>query len=250
MATLESIQARIAKLQAQAEAIVANKSTVVLNKIRDLMAKHGITVADVEAHAGKRRGRKAQSGAAAGKSAAVAKYADPKTGATWTGHGRAPAWIANAKDRSKFLVDGPVTASSGVVKASAKKGNYVRGPQPAVYQDPKSGATWSGRGRAPAWIASAKDRTRYLIANPGSAEEQSKPAKKAASAKKAAPVKKAVTTKKSALATKSPMKKAAQKKANAPVKKAAAKKAVVTEAANTEVAGAFAAETQAPPAAG
>ncbi|WP_234775318.1 H-NS family nucleoid-associated regulatory protein [Paraburkholderia tropica] len=32
-----------------------------------------------------------------------------------------------------------------------------------MYPDPKSGATWSGRGRAPAWIASAKDRTRFLI---------------------------------------------------------------------------------------
>lgn len=31
--------------------------------------------------------------------------------------------------------------------------NYVRGPQPALYRDPKTGATWSGRGRAPAWLA-------------------------------------------------------------------------------------------------
>jgi len=32
------------------------------------------------------------------------KYQHPKTGATWTGHGRAPAWIAGAKDRTKFLI--------------------------------------------------------------------------------------------------------------------------------------------------
>ncbi|WP_371826730.1 H-NS histone family protein [Caballeronia sp. SBC1] len=28
----------------------------------------------------------------------VAKYRDPKTGATWTGHGRAPNWMATAKN--------------------------------------------------------------------------------------------------------------------------------------------------------
>ncbi|MBU9385631.1 MULTISPECIES: H-NS histone family protein [Burkholderia] len=31
------------------------------------------------------------------------------------------------------------------------------------YLDPKSGATWSGRGRPPEWIKKAKDRDRFLI---------------------------------------------------------------------------------------
>ncbi len=30
------------------------------------------------------------------------KYQDPKTGATWTGRGRAPAWLG--KNRDKFLI--------------------------------------------------------------------------------------------------------------------------------------------------
>jgi DNA-binding protein H-NS len=34
---------------------------------------------------------------------------------------------------------------------------------PAKYRDPTSGATWSGRGRAPDWIKSAKSRKRFLI---------------------------------------------------------------------------------------
>ena len=98
-------------------------------------------------------------------SAVAVKYRDPKSGATWTGHGRAPSWIAAAKNRDKFLVDGSTatTKPASVSKAKAA-GNYVRGPQPAMYQDPKSGATWSGRGRAPAWIAEAKDRSKFLIA--------------------------------------------------------------------------------------
>lgn len=34
------------------------------------------------------------------------------------------------------------------------------GPQPAKYRDPESGATWSGRGREPRWLA-GKDREAF-----------------------------------------------------------------------------------------
>ncbi|WP_406868285.1 H-NS family nucleoid-associated regulatory protein [Paraburkholderia fungorum] len=167
MTTLESLQAKIQKLQAQAEALATKKSSVVIEKIKHLMAEHGLTTADIDAHIGSsgKRGRKLGVKAAAKSSASAAKYRDPKTGATWTGQGRAPAWIANAKDRSKFLVEGnAVAASAPAAKKAAKVGNYVRGPQPAMYRDLKSGATWSGRGRAPKWIAAAKDRSKFLIA--------------------------------------------------------------------------------------
>jgi DNA-binding protein H-NS len=77
------------------------------------------------------------------------------------------SWIANAKDRTKFLVgsgvDAAFAASAGTVskvKTAAKKaaagiGEAARkgqrkGPQPARYLDPKTGASWSGRGPAPA----------------------------------------------------------------------------------------------------
>lgn len=166
MTTLQSVQAKILKLQAQAQELAATKSKVGLEKISALMEKHGVTVADIEAFVGKRRGRKPQSGIAAKQGGAAAKYVDPKSGATWSGRGRAPAWIANAKDRTRFLVGGGAASSSAKAKVPAKAGNYVRGPQPALYQDPESGATWSGRGRAPAWIAGAKDRSRFLIVKP------------------------------------------------------------------------------------
>ncbi|WP_186095833.1 H-NS family nucleoid-associated regulatory protein [Burkholderia gladioli] len=43
----------------------------------------------------------------------------------------------------------------------------VRKRQPVLprYRDPKSGATWSGRGRPPAWIE-GKDRSQYRIEVP------------------------------------------------------------------------------------
>ncbi|MFM0009180.1 H-NS family nucleoid-associated regulatory protein [Paraburkholderia sediminicola] len=164
--TLEAIQTKMDKLKAQADALIAKQSSGVIEKIRELMAKHGLTTADIDARAGgKQRAAKAGAKAVSKGSAAAVKYRDPKTGATWSGHGRAPAWIASAKNRDKFLVDGS-TAAARVAPASKVKaaGNYVRGPQPAMYQDPKSGATWSGRGRAPAWIAEAKDRSKFLLA--------------------------------------------------------------------------------------
>ncbi|MFL9912617.1 H-NS family nucleoid-associated regulatory protein [Paraburkholderia fungorum] len=52
--------------------------------------------------------------------------------------------------------------ASRSVAATAGKGQ-PKGPQPALYLDPKSGATWSGRGRAPEWLAGARERSRFLI---------------------------------------------------------------------------------------
>ena len=163
--TLEAIQATIKKLLAQADALMTKKSAAVLKTIHELMEKHGLTTADIDAHVGgKRGGKKVGAKTVVKASAAAVKYRDPKSGATWTGHDRAPNWIATAKNRDKFLVDGSTATAKPASASNAKSaGNYVRGPQPAMYRDPKSGATWSGRGRAPAWLASVKDRTKFLI---------------------------------------------------------------------------------------
>jgi DNA-binding protein H-NS len=167
MTTLESLQAKIQRLQAQADALLAKKSSAVLEKIKSLMAEHGLTTADIAAHVGgKRRATKAVAKTMSKGGAAAVKYRDAKSGATWTGHGRAPSWIASAKNRGKFLVESSAatteSSSAGKVKTV---GNYVRGPQPAMYQHPKTSATWSGHGRAPAWIAEANDRNKFLIAS-------------------------------------------------------------------------------------
>ncbi|CAG9224150.1 Histone family protein nucleoid-structuring protein H-NS [Paraburkholderia sabiae] len=165
MATLEALQAKIKKLQAEAEAIVSKKSTAALESIRALMAKHDLTTADIDAHLGhKKRGRPSLKSAGVQKKG-VAKYLDPKTGATWTGHGRAPAWIASVKDRSKYLVAGASEAAVTHIAVKHGTGNgQPKGPQPAKYRHPETGATWSGRGPAPAWLAGEKDRNKFLVA--------------------------------------------------------------------------------------
>ena len=135
MATLDAINLKIAKLQKQAVAIAEKHTSAGLTKIRDLMHKHGLSVADIESFVGRKRGRKpAATGAKAAAEAAHArvhkvapKYADPKTGATWTGRGRAPVWIRDVKDRSKFLIDSEAKTKSVEAKAApAKKASAKR----------------------------------------------------------------------------------------------------------------------------
>ncbi|SAK55342.1 histone family protein nucleoid-structuring protein H-NS [Caballeronia hypogeia] len=152
------------KLQAQADAITKKQSTKVIAEIHALMSEHGITVDDLGTPSGaKKRGTTMATNSSSDNSASNAKYRDPKSGATWSGHGRAPGWIASAKNRDRFLIDGSSTSTKGAAKSISKPGNYIRGKQPAMYRDPKSGAEWSGRGKAPGWLASAKNRDRFLI---------------------------------------------------------------------------------------
>ncbi|GJH14785.1 H-NS histone family protein [Caballeronia novacaledonica] len=255
MATLEAIQSRIKKLEAQAQALKAKSVSGVLKQIHDLMDRHEISMEDVSAFVGKAaRSTKAK---ATGK-AVSAKYLDPKTGASWSGRGRAPAWIANARDRNAFLADGTAPVESTKVTLTRRKAAR-KGPQPALYRDPVSGNTWSGFGRAPAWIATANDRSTYLIAGNAVASESGRrsnaaPAKKTEAAKKTQV--KAVTTVKKAApsATKAAAKNVAAKKATAKkatakkvaAKKVSAKKATVAKkGAATKSEGSFAASKRA-----
>ncbi|SOE66744.1 H-NS histone family protein [Burkholderia sp. OK233] len=81
--TLEAMQAKIKKLQAQADALIAKQSSGVIEKIRELMAKHGLTTADIDAHVGgKQRATKAVAKTMSKGSAVAVKYRDPKSGAT------------------------------------------------------------------------------------------------------------------------------------------------------------------------
>jgi DNA-binding protein H-NS len=178
MATLEQIQIRLKKLQAQADALLAKEAQSAIVQIRSLMLKHGLKTADIEKNAKAPREGPASNGSKSStvakklKAVGVAKYVDSTTGATWTGHGRAPAWIANAKDRSKFLAEAAVeNLNANLPKTAGKKisgskaagsSGQPKGVQAAKYVNRKTGAAWSGRGRAPAWLAAVKDRTKFL----------------------------------------------------------------------------------------
>src|ERR1700736_2745906 len=157
MPTLEQIQEKMKKLQVQADALIAKKAQAAVDQIRKIMLAHGLTTEDIEAKAKAKREAKAANGSASNVKAKVAsspkggtppKYRHPKTGATWTGHGRAPVWIANVKDRTKFLIASGADAgrvasvsTASKAKTAAKKAATVagavahkgqrKGPQPA-----------------------------------------------------------------------------------------------------------------------
>ena len=253
MPTLEVIQEKLKKLQAQADVLVAKKAQSALEQIRRLMLEHELTTDDIEEKAKARREAKRDSGLGIANKRKVSsalgtkvapKFQDPKSGATWTGRGSAPAWIAKAKNRSRFLIQGDATVAHAAspeiedaeATTTAKPRGYRTGPQPAKYRDRKSGATWSGKGRAPAWLANVRDRTKFLIEEEGAspvaggatkaARKASAVAKKANAAKKTSrkvAVKK-ITAKKAA-ATKNESKKSTPIQSAAASKKVAAKKA-------------------------
>src|ERR1700754_3341331 len=183
MVTLEAIQSKIAALQAKADAITSKETIKAVQQIRDTMDKHGLTIADLEAHlGGKRRGRppaggKAASVASKSKGELPPKYLNPKTGETWSGRGRPPSWIAGVKVRTRFLIDSNVASKSQTARTTAKTARAdvrgtaakTKGKLRAKYRDPKTGATWSGHARPPAWIKDVKDRSKYLIAGEAAA---------------------------------------------------------------------------------
>jgi len=56
MTTLEAIQAKMRALQAQAETLIAKRSSAALKTIHDLMSKHGLTSADIDKVSGQTKG--------------------------------------------------------------------------------------------------------------------------------------------------------------------------------------------------
>ena len=233
MATLEIIQARIKKLQTQAEALIAQGAQGALDQIRELMIKHGLTTEDIErrAKARRERERKARLGVSSGKAGITSavkgklppKYRDPKTGATWSGHARPPAWIKDVKDRSKFLIDAAAAAVSETVvtaKAATKKATAKK----AVSKKAVT-AKSAARKVAKKATAGAKAAVKKVAAKKAAAKSAGKKtAARKVAAKSAAP-----TAGKRVIAKKAAAKKTAASKA--PAKKAAAKKAAVKSVA-------------------
>ncbi|MCO5396670.1 H-NS family nucleoid-associated regulatory protein [Ralstonia soli] len=96
MPTYRQLVAQKAELDGKIEAARLQELQTVILQIRQIMEEYGLTAEDI--------GLAPRSGRYVGKKAPlVAKYRDPKSGATWSGRGRAPAWIAG-KNRNRFLI--------------------------------------------------------------------------------------------------------------------------------------------------
>lgn len=64
--------------------------------------------------------------------------------------------------RSKIALFSFSERELGFDGKAPKAAQPARKPGPAMYRDPETGVTWSGRGRTPGWIA-GQDRSRFLI---------------------------------------------------------------------------------------
>ncbi|WP_340525170.1 H-NS histone family protein [Cupriavidus necator] len=99
MATYKQLLAEKEKIEAQLAEVRATEVAGVIEQIQTLMAQYGLSVDDIVK---RRRGRPAGSGAGSKREPLPPKYQNPKTGETWSGRGRAPAWLG--KNRDKFLI--------------------------------------------------------------------------------------------------------------------------------------------------
>lgn len=102
-------------------------------------------------------------------------FADPASRATWSGRGLTPGWLRDLRAAGHSIeefrvgvavvsvaptgvaeaaADGPDAAppAAKAAKASTWKTGFIPSLTPAVFADPVTGATWSGRGPKPKWL--------------------------------------------------------------------------------------------------
>lgn len=87
------------KLERQISELQNSKRGEAIAAIRALMAEHGLTAADLDAKEPAARKAAKPTGKVA------PKYRDPATGATWTGRGLKPKWMAEAVANGKQVTD-------------------------------------------------------------------------------------------------------------------------------------------------
>lgn len=95
MQTYAELQAQIVELQRKADEVKKGEREKARTQILELMQTYGITAEEL---AGRTRTKSLKP-----RAAVEAKYRDPVSGATWTGRGREPRWLAG-RDRAPFLI--------------------------------------------------------------------------------------------------------------------------------------------------
>ncbi|CAE6821365.1 hypothetical protein R70006_06214 [Paraburkholderia domus] len=109
-----ALKTQLDKLAARTEKARAREAVGVLKDLRKKIAEFGFSAEDLFGEATGKKGVRKKADVTAPqaetKTAKPPKYQDPKSGATWSGFGRAPAWIAKTRNRDRFLVAGAQSA--------------------------------------------------------------------------------------------------------------------------------------------
>lgn len=95
MPTYKQLTEQLAKVQAQMQAARDKEVASAIEQIKQQIAEYGITAEELGFSSKRTTSRKT--------GGLPPKYRDPKTGATWSGRGRAPAWLG--KRRERFLIE-------------------------------------------------------------------------------------------------------------------------------------------------
>lgn len=102
---IADLRHELSLLEAEQRAQERQHRADVLRAMRELLAQHGFMPGELtSARAVKGMGKNAAHGAS-GRTPVAPLYRDPATGATWSGRGTEPAWIAG-RDRQPFKVTG------------------------------------------------------------------------------------------------------------------------------------------------
>lgn len=95
---VKDLIAQRAELDKQIEMAQRAERSEAIAKVKEIMATHGLTLADLSGRAA----AKPDKGAAR---KVAAKYRDPETGNTWSGRGLQPKWLRNALAAGRSLAD-------------------------------------------------------------------------------------------------------------------------------------------------
>lgn len=140
MKTYADIKSEIARLEKQAEALRKSEVAEVIAKIKQAIKAYGLTAGDLGLGRGAAKTARttpAKSATKASTTKGVPKYRDPKSGKTWTGRGKPPAWIAGVKNRNPYLIEGQVSEAASHLRRATKAPREVRPAGPAKAK-PKS----------------------------------------------------------------------------------------------------------------
>jgi DNA-binding protein H-NS len=129
MATLAALKKQMAALEAKMMKATKAEMGGAIAKVHKIMADFGLTIEHLTRSGSrlgagsKRVSAKKQPSAKAGKAkgSKPPKYRDPVTDVTWSGVGRAPGWIARAKNRDDFLIAKPAGPATATKATSAKR---------------------------------------------------------------------------------------------------------------------------------
>ena len=120
MHQVQTLQAQLAELDRRIKAARSRERNAVLAQVRELVTSYALTAREIFGQGYSDRAKLFTVGV---------KYRDPATGATWSGRGRAPAWIVG-RDRTAFLIRSNARAWRGASLhriESAPAAQYVSG---------------------------------------------------------------------------------------------------------------------------